>query len=437
MITKPQFIIAATSSGSGKTTFSLGCMRALTRRGMRVQPYKCGPDYIDTQFHKLASGEISINLDGFMMSPEHISQVYYRNLCDKDAAIIEGVMGMFDGYDGMKGSSADLSLTLNVPVVLLVNAASTAYSVAPLIYGFKNFNPHVRIAGVVFNRVASPSHFSYVKQACENVGVKCFGYLPKLKDIEIPSRHLGLSIEEMTQYEYIPNKIADEIEKTIDLDLLLKSTESGGDFSSNVINDSLVTSDKTVAVAWDEAFNFTYKENIRRLESLGRIIYFSPIHDTHLPQADFLYLPGGYPEFYLPALSSNESMKADIRNYIENGGMALAECGGMMYLCEGITGMDGNNYPMCNILPYQATMHGMRLHLGYREFTHNQTNWRGHEFHYSKLNVPGDSVVEIFNTKGSKTDTALYKYKNLIAGYTHLYWGENNILNLFDGQDIH
>ena len=218
---KKGILIGAATSNSGKTTFTMGLLRALTRRGMRVQPFKCGPDYIDTMFHHLASGSESVNLDTFMSSAEHVQQQYAKYGNEADMCVVEGVMGLFDGYDKSQGSSAEIAMLLDLPVVLVVNARSAAYSVAPLIYGFKHFNPKVRIAGVVFNMVSSGHHYSFLKDACEAAGVACLGYLQKNPDINIPGRHLGLTISAREEMESLINLAADEVERHVDLNGLV------------------------------------------------------------------------------------------------------------------------------------------------------------------------------------------------------------------------
>ena len=218
---KKGILIGAATSNSGKTTFTMGLLRALTRRGMRVQPFKCGPDYIDTMFHHLASGSESVNLDTFMSSAEHVQLQYAKYGNEADMCVVEGVMGLFDGYDKSQGSSAEIAMLLDLPVVLVVNARSAAYSVAPLIYGFKHFNPKVRIAGVVFNMVSSDHHYSFLKDACEAAGVACLGYLQKNPDINIPGRHLGLTISAREEMESLINLAADEVERHVDLNGLV------------------------------------------------------------------------------------------------------------------------------------------------------------------------------------------------------------------------
>ena len=215
-----QVLIGAATSGSGKTTFTMGLLRALTRRGLKVQPFKCGPDYIDTQFHTIASGNQSVNLDTWMASPEHVREVYAHYSEGADAAVIEGVMGLFDGYDRMRGSSAEIAALLDVPVLLVVNARSSAYTVAALLHGMKTFRADVKIAGVVFNQVASESHYAFLKDAAADAGVECLGWIPRTEGIEVPSRHLGLTIGMEQEIDKLADLTADLIEEYINLDLL-------------------------------------------------------------------------------------------------------------------------------------------------------------------------------------------------------------------------
>lgn len=421
---KSAFLIAATSSGCGKTTLSLGLMRALLRKNLSVQPFKCGPDYIDTQFQTIASEHESINLDLFMSSELHVRTLFSNYSATSDVSIVEGVMGMFDGFDKMKGSSADIARVLNIPVVLLVNAASTAYSVVATIYGFVNFNPTIKIAGIIFNRVASQNHFLILKKACEDVGVECFGYLSKNENLQTPSRHLGLTLSSLEVMNQFINKAADEVEKTVNIYRLLTATSQAPRHTDNL--DIPILQDLTVAVARDEAFNFIYPAN---LKSFGNVIYFSPLHDAHLPKADMIYLPGGYPELYAEKLAANCKMKAEIKAFADNGGRILAECGGLIYLCEEIDGQK-----MCGLFPLKATMNHSKLTLGYRTVEFPHAKLKGHEFHYSHIINPLSikSIATQVNAKTMTVDTPIYRYKNTIAGYTHLYWAETNILKIWE-----
>ena len=427
-MSKSGFIIAATSSGSGKTTLSLGLMHELTRRGFSVQPFKCGPDYIDTQFHREATGIPSINLDTFMSSEQHVKDLFKRYASGKDVAIVEGVMGMFDGYSKMKGSSAELSRLLSLPVILLINATSTAYSVAATIFGFKNFQPDIKIAGVIFNRVSSESHFSFLKDACTDAGVECLGYIKKDNSLVTPSRHLGLTLTAKADMEDFINTAADAVAENVDIETLLRLTELHSQEFDHLPTPPTNTG-KVAAVASDEAFNFIYPANLDRLRMQGyEIVTFSPIHDKSLPKADFVYLPGGYPELFEEEIAANVSMKNSIREYVEDGGRLWAECGGMIYLSEEIDG-----FPMCGALPIKCTMQNAKLTLGYRTICFGDKAIKGHEFHYSHVVNPDsmESVAKQYNARESLVNTPVYRYKNAIASYTHLYWADNDIFKIF------
>lgn len=428
-----RFLISATSSGSGKTTLSLGLLRALQRRSLLVQPFKCGPDYIDTKYHDLAAGNPSVNLDTFLASKEHVRQIFAKHSWGKNVSVIEGVMGLFDGYDGMQGSSAEIAELLHVPVILIINAKAMAHSAAALLYGFKNYYPGARVVGAIFNMVNTESHYEYLKKACLEVGVEPLGYLPPNKEIEIPSRHLGLTLDSDYRFNEFADKVALLIEKYIDIDRLLELTagvcpewkEPEREATEGVLK---------ISVARDEAFNFIYHENIEALKLLGDVTFFSPMADKCLPDSDFVYFPGGYPELYLNELSGNESMKNSIRWYAEQGGKILAECGGMMYLSDSISDKEGVSYPMVGVFSQRATMENMKLTLGYRYFEYEGVSVKGHEFHYSCLLSDAElpSQTTIYNATNHPVKTKLFRYKNTIAGYTHIYWPEIDLLQLFE-----
>lgn len=421
---KPSFLIAATSSGCGKTMLSLGLMRALTNRNIVVQPYKCGPDYIDTQYHRIATGKNSMNLDLFMSSENHVKELFGRYSGSADVSIIEGAMGMFDGFAGMKGSAADIARTLDVPVVLLINAASTSFSVAATIYGFTRFCPDVKVAGVIFNRVGSSNHFVFLQDACKTVGIKCFGYIKKNESLQTPSRHLGLSLDSRSGIEQFIDAAATEVENTVAIDHLLEATVVDCPTWSQVSSERR---NMTVAVARDEAFNFIYPANLDRFNA--NIVFFSPLHDKVLPKADLVYLPGGYPELYADELEENQEMRTAIKDFSENDGRILAECGGMIYLTEEIDGKK-----MCGVFPLKTSMKNARLKLGYRTVKFDNFEISGHEFHYSDIiDAKGlPSVAKQYNIRGEKVATPVYRYKNVFAGYTHLYWAETDIFKLWE-----
>lgn len=434
---KSGFVIAAVSSGSGKTTVTNGLLRAFVRKGLHVAPFKTGPDFIDTQFHRIAAGRDSINLDVFMSDENHVRYLFDKYSSDCDVAVIEGVMGLFDGYDCRKGSAAHIAELTGMPVVLVINAASSAYSLAAVLTGFKNFDKRIKIAGVIFNNVASENHLRLLKTAAEDAAVTFIGYLKRNPKMTVPSRHLGLSLGDDDMIEHFVDCAADAVEEGIDIDLLLHLTQMDK-VGKNV--DTLMADERNegtgsfhkIAVAYDEAFNFVYPENLRALGENprfgGEIIKFSPLRDARMPDADFLYLPGGYPELYAERLAANATMRESIKDYIDRGGYAFAECGGMLYLCEEIDG-----YEMCGLLPVKATMTNARLHLGYRTVKTKNFTIRGHEFHYSSVIEDETRIKEYlyparqFDVRGNEVDTPVYRYKNAISGYTHMYWGNNDV----------
>lgn len=440
---KPQFLIGAAMSGSGKTTFTMGLLRALKRRGLNVQPYKCGPDYIDTQYHTIASENVTVNLDTFMASRSHVQHIYNVYGEKADACVIEGAMGLFDGYNRKQGSSSEIASLLNLPVILVVNAKSTAYSVAALLYGFKHFDPSLKIAGVIFNQVSSPSHYAYLRDACVDARVRCLGYLFHTDGVKVPSRHLGLTLNAKKEMDEVIERIALLLEETVDLEAILELTTTAFPcaytlpYSSEQEHRAPMPPWKkklTIAIARDSAFSFVYRENLDRMNEVAHLVYFSPLHSKDLPKADIVYLPGGYPELFARQLHRRRRLMEQIRDFAESGGKILAECGGMMYLTRSITARKGGTaYAMCGVLPLDATMEDARLHLGYRRMTLGDVEWRGHEFHYSDIVNPQSlpSIACQSTAKGLSVKTPLYRYKNVVAGYTHWYWGENNFLDFW------
>lgn len=427
----PQCLVAAASSGSGKTTFTLGLLRALSRRGLAVQGFKCGPDYIDPKFHRLACGRESVNLDLFMMSPEHVQAVYARHSAGSDATVLEGVMGLYDGYVRDQGSSAEVAATLGLPTILLIDARSSAFSVGAILYGMKHFRPTSEVVGVVFNRVASENHYRFLREAAEEAGVVPLGYLPKTQLLEVPSRHLGLSLEELSTLDALPETVADLIEQYVQLDRLLELIQRPRPVLREEAPLSAVAG-MQVAVARDQAFNFIYAENLRRLSQLGELVYFSPLANEAVPASDLVYLPGGYPEFYLDQLATADQTRLTLRDHVQRGGKVLAECGGMMYLCRELRDEQGQAYPMAGILELEATMEQMRLRLGYRKLQLGGQEWRGHEFHYSRIATGEEPTKgQQRSARDEEVPTLLYAKGNVRAGYTHLYFGEANPLDLF------
>ena len=423
---KSQFLIAAPTSSSGKTTIARGLMALLTKKGLKVQPFKCGPDYIDTKFHQAVCGRPSINLDTFMATPQHVCELFEHYGADADICIVEGMMGLFDGYDREKGSSYEIARILDIPVVLVVDAKSAAYSMAALLSGFINFRKDIRFAGVIFNKVGSEKHFQMLKQVCNDVGIECLGYLPKETSLEQGSRYLGLDFSESMEASHLVTLL----EQHVDWKKLSSiSSEADGQAFRSQRTDSPKPMDGESAhdglsaiIAYNaESFSFLYQENIDRFKSVK---FFDPeneVPDFH--HIDLLYLPGGYPEKHLDALAGNNACRNAIKNFAEQGGRIVAECGGMMYLCNRIVSDEGE-FPMCGVLPYSITARkaDRKLTLGYRSFKLDGQVYRGHEFHYTQfLGEMPESIAQVYDAKGNPVSTPVFRYKNVLASYTHLY----------------
>ncbi len=409
----------------------MGLMKLFTDKGYQVQPFKCGPDYLDTKFHSLATGKPSVNLDIFMASQEHLKKLYNRYSHTADICIVESMMGMYDGYDRYKGSSAEIAQLLNIPVVLVIDARSCSYSVAPLIHGFSTFMPGIKVVGVIFNYIGSEKHEKMLREACLDARVECFGCIPKEDDWRIPYRYLGLNYGN-TKGSTLPKLWARIIKKHIDFKLLLKKTSINPVDYVSEPEQSRGSLRITVAKN-NESFCFIYQETIEKLQQLGDILYVDPERDKELPaDTDILYLPGGYPEKHPLLLRDNNSMRESVYQYIENGGRALAECGGMIYLSKGII-RNNHTREMVGIFPFYIEK--MYRTLGYRQLEYNGLKLRGHEFHYTQFtsddNLP-ESVTQVYNAKGEPVDTPVFRYKNVIASYTHLYLGETDILKLWE-----
>ena len=353
-------------SGSGKTTVARGLMGLYTQKGYTVQPFKCGPDYIDTKFHTAVCHRPSINLDTFMASPEHVRELFHRYGDEADLCIVEGMMGLFDGYDRERGAAYEIARVLDIPVVLVVDARSAAYSMAALLSGFINFRKDIRFAGVIYNKVGSGKHAAMLRQVCEDLGIECLGCLPKQTELEVGGRYLGLDFSEKAKDEGTGNKVNDVFAEHIAWNRLLDISNPSP--LNTILTPRPLLLEKTLIARNAESFSFIYQENIDRL---ANVAFFDPEKDVPLLEGvDLLYLPGGYPEKHLEALVKNEACRMAIKHYAERGGSIVAECGGMMYLCERIVTDDGE-YPMCGVLPYSITARkaDRRLSLGYRQFT--------------------------------------------------------------------
>ena len=435
----PQVMIAAPTSGAGKTTLAIGLMALLSRKGFKVQPFKCGPDYIDTKFHKAVCNRPSVNLDLFMASNCHVREIYKRYSDDADVCVVEGMMGLYDGYKLSKGSPADIAQTLDVPVVMVVDGSHAGFSIAPMLYGFKSFSDRIRIVGVIYNKVASERHATMLREAAKEVGLECLGCLPRQKDVANGERYLGLDFSHKIDAE----RVADMVEKNVDWQRLLEITKPNGcktmsaGITGNVDSSPAIpiVLEQTLEQGWQkkimiarnsESFSFLYQEHIDILKSQGEVEFFDPEEDVRLPEdTTMLYLPGGYPEKHLSALEKAERCRKSIKEYAEHGGRIIAECGGMMYLCRRIIGDDGET-EMCGVLPYSITARksDRKLSLGYRRVVINGKEYRGHEFHYTQFLPPlPPSAAAVYDARGNEVVSPVIRQGNVLASYTHLYWG--------------
>jgi cobyrinic acid a,c-diamide synthase len=429
-MTKPTFLIAAPKSNSGKTLITLGLIQTLSEQGLKVQPFKCGPDYIDPMHHSEIAGRSSYNLDLWMSSEKHVRSVFQRQMHDADVGIIEGVMGLFDGARKDEGSSAAIARLLDVPVVLVVDASSVAFSVAPLLYGFKHFDSRVRLAGVIFNKVAGASHYSFLCEGADAAGVPALGYVPRDKALTIEDRHLGLHLPGESGGAEIVKRASGLIREYVNLEELMR--QSSVEMPMKCPTPLVENRNLTIGVAYDQAFNFTYQANLDTLQKLGSVQFFSPLEDRKVPDVDLIWLSGGYPELHGRQLSRNRTMLDSIRNHARSGRAIVAECGGMMYLGKSILVRDGAACDMAGLFDFSTSFENMKLHLGYREVSGGELVFRGHEFHYSKLLDAGESAnYHVKTAREKEIEMPVFRYKNVWASYLHLYLGEPEKMKSF------
>ena len=431
MVTVPRLVIAGTHSGVGKTSVTLGLMAAFKKRGLVVQGFKVGPDYIDTWHHTAVTGRPARNLDPYLMSPEGTVDSFIRGSAGADIAIIEGVMGLFDGggSSGRETSTAHVAALIEAPILLVVDAAGCARSIGALVHGFNTFDEDASLGGVIFNRVGSPGHYQLLKEAAEReAGVRSLGWLASRDSIRIPERQLGLAEVEEDLYE----ELGRVMEEGLDLDELL-AIASGAPALSKVAPLPAGPRRVFLAVAKDEAFSHYYQDNLDLLQAAGaKLAYFSPLRDKGLPPgAAGLYIGGGCPELYGDELSANGAMYEAIREAFARGMPIYAEDGGLVYLCRRITGADGKEYPGVGLIPAQACF-GERLRaLGYVEPAARRDNLllrrgervRGHQFRYSYLVPEVDPFPYAYELPGGTMEG--YAQGNLLASQIHIHFAQD------------
>jgi cobyrinic acid a,c-diamide synthase len=431
------FVVAGPASGVGKTTVALALMANFRRRGLEVQPFKCGPDFIDAGHHTRVCGRPSRNLDGWMLSGDRNRDIFRHNAAEADVCVVEGVMGLFDGASGTSeaGSTAEMAKLLGLPVVLVVDASAAARSVAALVHGFETFDPQVSVYGVIFNRVAGAAHYALLREAVESTcGALPLGYLPQDERIQIPERYLGLfTAGEDLLPEAILALLAEIVEGHINLERLLESAASFA--ASPKAEPAGPTGSRVrVGVARDRAFCFYYEDNLDALRAAGaEIVEFSPLQDVTLPaRLDALYFGGGYPELYAGRLSTNREMIAAVKKFADEGGVIYAECGGLMYLADKIVTRDHEVFSMSDILSLGVQMTDRLVDFGYAEVCLvKDCIWgaagaraRGHSFHCSTITESGpmDKTYRVSYTLAKREEAEGFCVKNVMASYIHLHF---------------
>jgi cobyrinic acid a,c-diamide synthase len=433
----PRLVIAGTHSGVGKTSMVSGLLGALRRRGVQVQGFKVGPDFIDPMFHREVTGAPSYNLDAWLMGQEGVRHAFTRAAPRQGVAIIEGVMGLFDGRaTGPEGSTAEVAALLQAPVLLVVDVGGMSRSAAALVQGYAGFDPSVRVAGVVLNRVGGPRHYHLVKTAIEEqAGMPVWGYLPWNEALVLPERHLGLvPVGEDVAFQKVCRALGEAAERSIEVEALLAAARSAP--ALDVVGDDMLPPEATIArigIARDAAFNFYYEANLRWLRQWGaELVEFSPLADTALPtDIDALYFGGGFPEVFAKGLAENHSFIACLRRAHQAGMPIYAECGGLMYLVRTIQDSAGMQHAMVGLLPGVCRLTDRLQNFGYKDVLSLRDSvlgasglrTRGHEFHYSVWDGRPDAT-SLYRTRSSHGDAQEegYSVENLTASYVHLHF---------------
>ena len=436
----PRILLAAGSSGSGKTLITCGLLEALVERGLKTASFKCGPDYIDPMFHSRVIGTKSRNLDTFFTVPEVTKYLLTRNARDCEVAVMEGVMGFYDGVAGTttRASAYDLAKVTDTPVILIVNSRGMSVSLAAYVKGFLEYKKDSHIKGVIFNQM-SPMLYPRMKKLLEEeLGVVVLGYVPKVEDCVIESRHLGLVLpDEIPELKDRLHKLAGVLEETLDIDRILELAGEAPDLldaKPESVTDFRLSEPVRIGVAEDEAFCFFYADNFRLLGEMGaEIVPFSPMEDKQLPDdLDGLLLYGGYPELNGKKLEQNTTMKAMIREKLKAGMPCMAECGGFMYLHEEMEGMDGNFYQMAGVIPGKAYRTPKLSRFGYVTLTQKKPalgmedfgEIPAHEFHYFDSENCGEDF-HAAKPESKRGWDCIHGTDTMLAGFPHLYYYGN------------
>ncbi|MGW1919633.1 cobyrinate a,c-diamide synthase [Streptomyces massasporeus] len=465
----PRLVVAAPSSGSGKTTVATGLMAAFAARGLAVSPHKVGPDYIDPGYHALATGRVGRNLDAYLCGPELVGPLFQHGAQGCDIAVVEGVMGLYDGAagEGELASTAHVAKLLRAPVVLVVDASSQSRSVAALVHGFASWDPEVRVGGVILNKVASDRHEELLREALEQAGVPVLGVLRRVPQVDTPSRHLGLVpvAERQAAAVEAVAAMAAQVSEGCDLDALARLARSAGALSGAAWDAAEAVSSPppplpfpssrgsapstppggeaprtpgrperprpqtpdglVVAIAGGPAFTFSYAEHAELLTAAGAdVVAFDPLRDEELPEGTRgLVIGGGFPEVYASELSANEPLRKAVAELAASGAPVAAECAGLLYLCRELDGL-----PMCGVLDASARM-TERLTLGYRDavavgdsvLAAAGTRMRGHEFHRTAVE-PGSGAEPAWGVRGPRPRVEGFVQRGVHASYLHTHW---------------
>ena len=431
----PRVVIAATQSSSGKTTVVTGILRALKNKGMKVQPFKVGPDYIDPSYHGMAAGRAGHNLDTWLVDESQINDLFASEAENADIAIIEGVMGLYDGGKNGISSTAQLAKKLQAPVILVINVQSMGDSAAAIALGFKLYDEEVNLAGVILNRLGSPTHKMLIEEAMARINVPVFGAVYRDDSVHMPERHLGLTPAQENNAKEIIEIISAKIAKEVYLDEIIKLACAAPPLEVQENKQSNAAKDIVIAVAKDKAFSFYYPASLKQLSDCGaKIEFFSPLEDETIPSnASALIFGGGFPEIFADKLAANKSMLTSIRRANENKMPIYAECGGYMYLMQGIFDFDGNFHAMAGIIPATAKMNKKLQTVGYVKAKNLHDNilgekdcvYHGHEFHFSTQSEEAQDfpwAFEFVKMRNNAEYKAGYAKDNILGSYLHLHF---------------
>ncbi len=430
-----RILLTAASSGSGKTMITCGLLAALKKRGEQVVSFKCGPDYIDPMFHRTVLDTPSRNLDTYFTDEAVTRYLLLRGSAGADLAVIEGVMGYYDGLGGMsdQASAYDVARVTKTPSILIVNTKGMSLSVLPLIKGFMEFRPDSMIQGVILNRMSGMLYPRIKKEIEEQLGIKVLGYVPQTDVLKMESRHLGLVMpSEIAGIRESLDQLADLLEDTLDIDGILSLAGQAEEIEGQKPEIPHIVGEPTIALARDEAFCFYYEDNLALLREAGaKLVEFSPLHDQALPEADGLLLGGGYPELHLETLSANQAMLAQLKMAVQGGVPTMAECGGFMTLLDEMEDMEGKSWPVVGAIRGRAYRTKRLQRFGYIELTPKTEQMlgmtgaiRGHEFHYFDTTNNGEAFAAKKPLSNRGWD-AIQANAHLVAGFPHLYYYAN------------